>query len=862
MGNVTSTITLRLTDGLSGPAKAAAASIKGLGVAAKELEKLSKIDAFRATQKSFAEARTNFRTAQESVRNLARELANTENPSRKMQAAFRAAQREVKSAARAFEQQTAVMRGAKSSLEGVGLTLSRLSSQEAHLRTTVQQTTAALEQQASRAQSLRSRLVGSFKPGGVGVAAAGLAGVAAAHKATHFARESLETYREFDKERRFAKAVMGISDADQAPLVQQAIHMGGSTKFNDIQVLEAQRELAARGLKKDSIMGMMGPASNLGMALDLHLPDAVKQMEGAIFGFKKDISSLGAAVKSAQQTADYQVKAAKISGMTPEDLTQLYKYGATPARMAGISESALLGFGGTLKKANMGGDEAGVAFRALIATIQAPTAGAKTAMLANGLNYKNYQRTRDRLDVDPFVSDVAARYGVKLDAKSKAGLGQIFANKDLISDPAKFAPAVTALLRDTLGGSDAKSLKSIAGAASRYRDSSINSIDSVGMLKDLITKLAGNLPFANKLFGSKQGSRIATALADPETFNHMIEAIEKESGGYSEKIAGERMAGFDGAVSRFEGAIKNLETAFGRAWDNNGKGGALTWLTDKAGQLAQAFAEMNGATLRVVSALGAAGAAVVGLKGLGLLSSGFGLKTSAVALDASAAALTEAAVALGGAGALRKGGLGNNSGGPGGTKGSGAPGISRGLGLLAAGNLAYQAFNVPDVSTAEGKAQLAANWNGTDKLDKWLSDKFPPWFGGTKPGGPPDATLGSTGSFSGGSSSSWIPAAPRQTSRAGNVPSDMFGPIQEMHTKAGDAGKALGEAVRAGMAPELAGAVQDARRAVESILNVLTFSASPDISPKKVTTSREKFSALGGSSLHGSYADIGLNARG
>lgn len=80
--------------------------------------------------------------------------------------------------------------------------------------------------------------------------AAGVAGGFLAHSVAHGAGEVIKTYREFDKERRFGKAVMGLTDDEQAPLVAQAIHMGAKTKFNDIQVLEAQRELAARGLTK------------------------------------------------------------------------------------------------------------------------------------------------------------------------------------------------------------------------------------------------------------------------------------------------------------------------------------------------------------------------------------------------------------------------------------------------------------------------------------------------------------------------------------------------------------------------------------------------------------------------------------
>jgi len=112
------------------------------------------------------------------------------------------------------------------------------------------------------------------------------------------------------------------------------------------------------------------------------------------------------------------------------------------------------------------------------------------------------------------------------------------------------------------------------------------------------------------------------------------------------------MAGFDGAVSRLEGSLKNVETAIGRSWDSDGKGGVLTKLTDAAGNLAQSFTEMNTRVVQVGSGLGLLGAGLVGLEGLvglkNLLGGGTALTASAVALDQSAVALTLAASRLGG----------------------------------------------------------------------------------------------------------------------------------------------------------------------------------------------------------------------
>ena len=504
-----------------------------------------------------------------------------------------------------------------------------------------------------------------------------------AHEATRIASAVKETYREFDKERRFQKAVMGLSDADQAPLVSQAIRGGATTKFNDIQFLEAQRELAARGLKKDQVLGFMEPAANLGMALDLSLPDSVRQMEGAIFGFKKDISTLEAATASARQTADIQVKAAKISGMKPEDLTEVYKFGATPARLAGVSEASMLAFGAISKKANMGGDEAGVAFRALIAAAVSPTSGGRTALRAAGLRYADYQRAPDRLAVAPFVGDVAERYGVKLDKVAQGALEKIFSNKAMIANPEKFTPAVVSALKEALSGTDAKSLKSIAGEAGRYRLGAMQGVDVNALISDLMIKLPGNLQLANALFGAKQGSRIANAFSDPETFRGYLDQLNNHSEGFSEKIATERMAGFDGAVSRFEGATKNFETAMGRAFDKPMTGGY-----DAAAKALQTFNELPDATHRLVGELGAASAAAVAFSG-----------------------------------ALRAFSIANRLDGGPGIKG---PGLGGALGFLWKGAMLYNLGSDMWDPSNMGKIADAAH-DRSKGLDSWARDNLP-WF--------------------------------------------------------------------------------------------------------------------------------------
>lgn len=602
-------------------------------------DQLAAIERFNASGAKTLIRQREWKEAERAVASMAREMRAAGNPTKQMLADFDRVTKAASAASHAFEKQRDVMRENKRALAGLGVPSGNTAQHQKRVAKAMEFANKEVERQerlAARSETRRLAVGGAF----------GAGSAALAHGVKSGGKAVLHTYREFDRERRFGKAVMGLTDDEQKPLVDQAIHMGATTKFNDIQVLEAQRELAARGVNKNTVLGMMQPAGSLGMALDLQLPDAVKQMEGAIFGFKKKIDTEADALAAAKQTADLQVKAAKLSGMTPEDISQAYKYGATPARLAGLSESTLLAFAGISKKANMGGDESGVAFRALVAAMQSPTAGAKTALLANGLDFKNYQRSPDSIPLAPFTNDIAAKYGVKLNKDAQAALAKIFSDKATLADPALFAPAVSKALGDTLGDGDAKSKKSIAGAANRYRNAALGAVDSNAFFADLLQKIPGNLPLANALFGAKQGGRIATALGDPETMAKILAGL-RDSDGYADKIAGERMAGFDGAVSRFEGAIKNLETAIGRGFDADGKGGALSTVAGWGASATQWLAERDPRNLAIGAGAGAyyglVGAGAFGYGFLKFLSAGPALTASAVALNGAAAALTTAA---------------------------------------------------------------------------------------------------------------------------------------------------------------------------------------------------------------------------
>ena len=705
--------------GQVGKAAAVSAQLEKMNAALKRTQdQLAGIDRLRAAEE---------RLARLGARYAEQKAAAEQQASARSQAA---AQR----AATAYYKQLDAVNALKVGLDRMGVSVNRIASEEARLRGAVDTTSAAIArqnrmlQQAALAEDRRAGRIHALRTAG------GMAGVAAAHRAARFARTGFQNYREFDLERRTGKAIMGLTDAGQEPLIQQAIRGNIESQYTLTQWLQTQRELAARGLTKEQVMGIAPVASTLGQALGttdhpVEMPQAARSIEAAVFGFKRDYSTTAKAVAAATRTADLQVAASKASGMTPEDLQQLYKYGATPARLANVSEESLLAFGGIAKRSNIGGDEAGVAWRALMKNLTSPTREAREALLARGLNFKNYQLAPQRMDAAAFGENVAAQYGVQLNRRTQAGMARIFSDQALIADPAKFTPAVVRFLAGQLQGRDAKSLKSIAGMANRYRNASMEGVDVNRMMADLIPKLS-NLQFANAMFGSRQGGRISAALSDKKLIDELVNFLKEKSDGRAKQLSDEKTAGFHGAVTRLEGAIENLGTNIYRAWDDPARGAPLTWVIDKAGKLAQALSELDGKALMAGSALGGIGALAAGGYGFKLLMDGFGLKGSALALTESAAALNAAAARLGAGGAAGAATAGGGAAAAGGAAGT----VARALPLVGGVTAAIATMWPTKLGRGEATGEQGEYWNEQLRLRSKSTEDFaranPGWRSG------------------------------------------------------------------------------------------------------------------------------------
>jgi hypothetical protein len=158
MPNVTSNLTLKLSDLLSKPAGEAAAALKKFGLTAQDLQKAAKLDQLKVVQADFQKVSLAVTNTSQTVKVLTERLAAAKNPTAQMQVALERAQRASAAAGQSFIQQSDALKLAQASLQSLGIPLSQIATEETRLKGAALAATTAMEQQASRAQSIGSRI--------------------------------------------------------------------------------------------------------------------------------------------------------------------------------------------------------------------------------------------------------------------------------------------------------------------------------------------------------------------------------------------------------------------------------------------------------------------------------------------------------------------------------------------------------------------------------------------------------------------------------------------------------------------------------------------------------------------------------
>jgi len=320
------------------------------------------------------------------------------------------------------------------------------------------------------------------------IAGAGL--LIAGHKAAEVKGEVLHTYKEFDDLIRYQGAVADLTPDERESRVHQAVHIGANSRFNDIQVLHAQLDLAQRGVKKQFIEPFIGEVVDYAQAMNTDLGSAAKTLEGILFSTNQNVDSPETALSTMRRQVNLAVKMAKLGGLDDHDVSQAFKFGGASAAGAGLTNETQATIYALLRRNGYEGSAAGVATRAIATKLVAPTNKGLDALDAMGVHYENFTTMPKSVRENVANNTMKRHYGKSLTPEQETKFKDLFQDEDKFGDRNKFVEAATEIVSSSFdkvekgknkGKISAQDRKSIAKTFGDMHKNLVESVDSEGL---------------------------------------------------------------------------------------------------------------------------------------------------------------------------------------------------------------------------------------------------------------------------------------------------------------------------------------------------------------------------------------------
>lgn len=671
MGNLVSSLIVRLVDQVSGPAGNAAKALGGIGKSLKDLDKtsgnlskatnlLGTIADFKGASRDLDRLSLAYKRAQQEARKLASATSDSSSAAQKraMEKAAAAADR----AKAAFMEQGRVVRALRSDLSMAGVAVSKLAAEEKRLQAAATAATSALAKQqkaAERAENRRAAL---------GVLAGG-AGIAAAHTVKTVGKKALTSAAEFDIGVRKQRVFTDIGEEEQKALIKQALRIGQDTPYTNLDVVKAQTK-AMQGLpasfsaklRAEVGEGIIENVKNYAMIMEADLEKSAEALRSYLQQTGKDISTKEKALAEANKATNQLVRMAKLGGMSDEDVQQFMKFAGAPGSVAGLSSESLMTLAALARRGGLRGDEAGVAIRSMASKLSSPTQAGLAAMDNAGIRYSSYKTMPDAVNQSGLENHFKRRLGKGFTPETAAAIKRAMSDPANIQDQGKFISAVTKAVEEQYGRKTkngqtrASDLQAIAKAAREFHKTMGGKVDMERLVGDL---MASNLSLdqLNAILTDKHGGKFAVTQRQRDEYNASRKQIADAGNDpdFAKKKADEIYAGLGGALKKLEGSIETFYQQLGTSNES-----WLRPLITSAGDLVDKFSNLSTTTQQILTAIGLVGGGAAAVGGTMALirtlvtggGSAAALTGSAAALDASAAALTAAAVRLGGAGVV------------------------------------------------------------------------------------------------------------------------------------------------------------------------------------------------------------------
>ncbi|WP_427119570.1 phage tail tape measure protein [Proteus mirabilis] len=394
-------VVLSAVDKLTAPFRSAQESNKRLASAVRQSrdslknlnQQASQIDGFLKIKQQLTSTQQAYQSATQRVATLAKEIANSENPTKKQLEAFKKAQREAGRLKVQYEQLQQSAQRQRSALQANGISTNQLGQAQRRLNSDIERTTQQLRRQEnqlrrSAEQERRMAAAKSQYQKTLDVRNK-MAGTGATMTATgagmlYSAKQTLMPGYEFNVGMSKVQALTRLDkNSDEFKMLrEQARELGATTAFTANQVAQGQAFYAMAGFKPEQIKNAMPGTLAMSLAGDIDLGTTADIGSNILTGFKLDSDQMG-------RVSDVLVGAFTRSNTSLTMLGDTMKYVAPVASGLGVDLETAAAATGKLGDAGIQGSMAGTSLRAILGRLAEPPKMAAKALEELGI------KTRD-----------------------------------------------------------------------------------------------------------------------------------------------------------------------------------------------------------------------------------------------------------------------------------------------------------------------------------------------------------------------------------------------------------------------------------------------------------------------------------
>lgn len=394
-------VVLSAVDKLTAPFRSAQESNKRLASAVRQSrdslktlnQQASQIDGFRKIKQQLTSTQQAYQSATQRVATLAKEIANSENPTKKQLEAFKKAQREAGQLKTKYEQLQQSAQRQRSALQANGISTNQLGQAQRRLNGDIERTTQQLRRQENQlrrsAEQERRMAVAKSQYQKTLDVRNKMAGAGATMTATgagmlYSAKQTLMPGYEFNVGMSKVQALTRLDkNSDEFKMLrEQARELGATTAFTANQVAQGQAFYAMAGFKPEQIKNAMPGTLAMSLAGDLDLGTTADIGSNILTGFKLDSDQMG-------RVSDVLVGAFTRSNTSLTMLGDTMKYVAPVATGLGVDLETAAAATGKLGDAGIQGSMAGTSLRAILGRLAEPPKMAAKALEELGI------KTRD-----------------------------------------------------------------------------------------------------------------------------------------------------------------------------------------------------------------------------------------------------------------------------------------------------------------------------------------------------------------------------------------------------------------------------------------------------------------------------------